>query len=212
MATTWTELKAEVADYAHRADLTTPIPTLIGKGETRLARDLLIPPLLSSATVAISAAASSGTMPTGAFAVASVQIASAEKLHYVTPDTIPVALAQAGSVEKPVFFSWRGTTLLISPSWTAGGNLTVQYFKQEDALSGSVSTNWYIANAPEALLYACMIETMSYINAEEIKLKKWASAYEDARDRILEQYGTVDVIARARSMGTSNSGALRPNV
>lgn len=214
MATTWTDLKTEVADVLHRGGLTSNIPTFIGYGERMLAHDLFINPLVSSATVTVSAAASSGTVPTGAFAYVSVQIASGAKLHYVTPDGMVDVLADAGSIEKPIFWSQRGTLILVGPSWTAGGNLTVQYFKQETALSGSTATNWYLDNAPKALLYASCIEAETFINAADSKqrLDVFRAQYENERDRIIDQWGVVNPVARAKQLQSGSGRALRPSV
>jgi hypothetical protein len=94
----------------------------------------------------------------------------------------------------------------VSPAWTAGGTLTLNYFKKETALSGSNTTNWYITNVPHLLQYACLLEACSFVS-DDAGAAKWQKFYEYARDRANDQYGVVDPFSREMAMS-----AVRPSL
>lgn len=211
MATTWTELKQEVADNLHRTGLTSYIPTFISYAELRLAQDLRVPQLVARSTVTISAAGSSVAVPTGYIDMVSVSITNGAPLAYVTQDTYDLAL-QAG-VTTPLTYTLIGSSIYVAPAWTAGGTLTCHYLKKQTALSGSTATNWYLDNAPQALLYAAMLEAETFNKAiDQEKLGRWKALYEYARDRVNDLYGVVDTVTRGRNLSSGGAKSLAPSV
>lgn len=184
---TYAELRTAAASWLHRSDLSADIPNFIGLGEWRMARDLRISPLMATATVAVSAGASTGTLPTGYLETINIRIASGAELVYVPPDTID--RVPSGSV--PWCYTLLGTTITVAPTWTAGGNLSVTYFKKETELSDSATTNWYILNAPDTLLYATLMEAAPFLNNDS-RVGLWKDYYKEGIGNINRQYGNVD--------------------
>jgi hypothetical protein len=111
----------------------------------------------------------------------------------------------------PMFYTLIGTSIYVSPSWTAGGTLTLNHFKQETALSGSNTTNWYILNVPHLLQYAALLEGASFTK-DDVEAAKWKTYYEYARDRANDLYGVVDSYQRAMAMQAGKGKSLTPSV
>lgn len=117
--TDYASLKTEVATYLHRDDLTATIPTFISNCEFRIARQLRVSQLLTTSTVVVSAAASTGTLPSGFMQMANVKISTGAELQYVPPDRIDKAVNDT----VPWVYTLLGSTIVVGGTWTAGGNL-----------------------------------------------------------------------------------------
>lgn len=209
--TNYSELQTAVANWTHRSDLTSQIPDFITLAEIRLARDLRISPLLTTAASgSIAVNGSSIALPSGFLSMVSVKITSSgAELKYITPDTYDRAQYNANGGTTPIYYTIIGATLFVSPTWSAGGTLTWSYFKKETALSGSNITNWYITNAPDMLLYACLLEAAPYMKSD-VDTAMWKAYYENARDRLNDQYGVLDAYQRMLQMNQGKGDALTP--
>lgn len=210
---TYSDLQTAVSNWTHRSDLTAQIVDFITLAEIRVSRDLRISPLIANASVTVGAAADTGPLPTGFLGMVDVKIASSgAELKYITPDTLARAQANANGQTVPNQFTIIGTAVRVSPTWTAGGNLSCNYFKKEVVLSGSNATNWYITNAPDMLLYACLLEAAPYMKAEDADVAKWKAYYENSRDRLNDQYGVLDAYQRMVQMNGGKGNALTPSL
>lgn len=184
---TFADLRTTASNYLHRSDLASQIPDFITLAEWRMARSLRIAPLMLTSTVVIAPGGSTGALPAGYLEMVNTQIAAGTELVYVPPDTID--RVPAGAV--PWAYTLLGTSVQIAPAWTAGGNLSATYFRKESALSDSVTTNWYIANAPDTLLYAVLLEAAPYL-IDDTRIQIWRDYFREGVDSINRQYGNVD--------------------
>lgn len=202
--TDYATLKTAVANYLHRTDLTANIPDFISMAEWRIARALRVSQLLTTATVTVSAGASTGSLPSGFLELANVKISTGAELAYVPPDRID---QQSGS-GTPWIYTLLGATIVVAPTWTAGGNLTATYWKKEAELSDSNTTNWYVTAAPDALLYGALLESAPFIQSDS-RIQIWQSFFEKAVDSLNLQYGNLDPHKRqlAYSQPDRNAGS-----
>jgi hypothetical protein len=200
----YTNFQTSVANWLHRPDLTAQIVDFIDIGERWLARDLRISQLISQGTVTIAPSGNSVAMPTGWMGVVGVKITtSGTELKYVPPDTLARAQTNANAQTAPWVYTTQGGSIFVAPTWTAGGNLTVDYFKKETALSGSNASNQYLTLAADALLYATLLQAAPYLNAPD-KAEMWKQFYTNAIQQLNQQYGVLD--ANARMMAMSQGG------
>ena len=86
---TYTELKASVADYLARTDLTTQIPDFITLAELRLRRDLRIRQMLKVATTATVVSDSTVGLPSDFLAIREIHLDTnpAASLEYLSPSS-----------------------------------------------------------------------------------------------------------------------------
>jgi hypothetical protein len=207
----YASLVTAISSWDKRGDLGSQAPDFIGMGEWRLARDLRINPLITSGTtVTYGAGVITASAPTGCIEVVSAKI-SGQELKYIFPDTYDRAVLNANGMTTPLWYTFRGGNIDLAPAWSAGGNATVSYFKKETALSGSNTTNWYVLNVPDMLLYASLLEASSYLG-DMNAMSTWKTFYENARDRVNDTYGVVDGYMRQQNYQAGKAKATSPSV
>lgn len=185
--TTYSELKTAVSSWLHRSDLTANVPDFITMAEWRVARDLRVSPLMASSTVTIAAAGNSVALPTGFLELINCQITGGAELQYIPPDTID----RVSGAGVPWVYSLIGSNIQVGPTWTAGGTLTLTYFKKETVLSDSNTTNWYMLNIPDTLLYGALLEAAPFL-MNDTRISIWKEYYQTSIQNINRQYGNVD--------------------
>ena len=95
------------------------------------------------------------------------------------------------STGTPKYYSvWDQDTFYVAP--TPDDTYTVQlgYIYRPAQLSSSNTTTWISTNAPEALLYACLIQAYSYTKGPTDMLQYFTQSYQQAVQGLgLEQQG-----------------------
>lgn len=150
---TYSELKAAIATYMHRTDLTSSIPMFIELAESFLFRELQIKEL----QISVDGTTTGGyaALPTDFDSVSRVSVTyggAARTLDYISLADAPTSISSA-----PGFYSLENNQLRI---WGAsdGQAYTLYYIPIIAALSDSNATNWLLDNAKELYLYASALE------------------------------------------------------
>lgn len=202
--TDYGSLRSTVAAYLHRADLTSNIPDFISMAEWRIARGLRVSALLTTSDVTISGGGSSVAMPSGFVELVNAKLASSgAELHYVPPDTVD--RVTGGTV--PWAYTLVGSTLVVAPSWTAGGQVSLTYWKKETALSDSNTTNWYVTNCPDALLYGALLEASPFL-VNDSRIPVWREFFAEAVNAVNSQYGSLDPHKRMLAYASGSAQAV----
>ncbi|NQW92535.1 MAG: hypothetical protein HQ446_00600 [Polaromonas sp.] len=154
----YTTLQAQVANYLHRTDLTTQIPTFIELAEAYLFRELHIKELQISVTGTTSGGYA--TLPSDFGSVARLAISYAgaiRSLDYVAKPNTPIATSTS-----PAGYALENNKLRI---WAAadGQAYTLYYIPVIANLSASVPTNWLLTNAPEIYLDSACLQGAKYL-------------------------------------------------
>ena len=185
--TDYASLKTEVATYLHRDDLTATIPTFITNCEHRIARALRVSQLLTTSNVTVSAGASTGALPAGFLQMANVKISTGAELQYVPPDRIDKAVSDT----VPWVYTLLGSTIVVGGTWTAGGTLACTYWKKEAELSNNNTTNWYVTNCPDALLFGALMEAAPFL-MNDSRVDTWREFFKGAVESLNMQFGNLD--------------------
>jgi hypothetical protein len=176
--TTYTELKNTIADYLARSDLTTQIPDFVRLAEARLVRDLRLRQMLKVATATTTADDSTVSLP--------VDFLAMKDLHL---DTNPVRVLQfqntsnffrnARTTDKgvPTMYTLLGSEFQFAPYPDAAYTLRMVYYYKPELLSDSNTSNLFLANCPDLLLYGALAEAEPYLMNDE-RLATWASLYD----------------------------------
>jgi len=176
--TTYTDLKNTIADYLARDDLTTQIPDFIRLAEQRLRRDLRIRQMLKVATADTTVNDSTVSLPSDFLAM--------KDLHL---DTNPVRVLQfqntsnffrnARTTDKgvPTMYTLLGSEFQFAPYPDAVYTLRMVYYHKPDFLSDSNTSNLFLANCPDLLLYGALAEAEPYLMNDE-RIQTWASLYD----------------------------------
>ena len=75
---------------------------------------------------------------------------------------------------------------LIGPSPSSGLPYKIAYYSQLVFLDNTTSTNWLTVNAPDLLLYACLMEAIPFVKADE-RIPVWQAMYAQAKQALQVQ-------------------------
>ena len=91
----------------------------------------------------------------------------------------------------PKYYSvWNQTTFYLAPTPTSNYAAEIGYIYRPTQLSATNTTTWVSLNAPEALLYACLIQAYSYTKGPPDMLKYFTESYQQAIQGLgIEQQG-----------------------
>jgi hypothetical protein len=178
--TNYTGFKAMVADWLDRPDLTNIIPTFITMGEYRLQRELRIRQMLVVATAQTTANDTTVGLPTNYLEMRDIHLETTpiQNLKYYAPNTFysNTRIKEAG---KPMAYSIIGAEMQLSPIPDDSYTLQMLYYAKPTVLSDSNSSNVFLANTPDLLLYATLLEAEPYLK-KDARVQTWATMYERA--------------------------------
>lgn len=178
---TFADLKAQVAVFLNRSNLTTQIPYYVQLAETRIAYGSKEPPfetqplrvraMETRATATINA--QSIQLPTGYLQQRRLYLAATPngKLKYVTPELFWTD-CRTGTTGQPEIYTVEGEAFYFAPTPSSTGYTgNIDYYKKFTALSADADTNWLLVNAPNVYLYSTLLEAFSHNrNMEQARL------------------------------------------
>jgi hypothetical protein len=182
--TSYTNLKAEIADYLGRSDLTSKIPTFVTLAELRLSRDLRTRKMLESATSTMTAGDGKVLLPTDFLEMRNIYTQGNPRMPvtYLSPSAF-MRDARADESGLPVFYTVLGAEFEFAPKPDTAYVLEILYFAKPAVMSDSVSSNAFLANYPDALLYASLLEAEPYL-INDARTATWADLYNRAIQNI----------------------------
>jgi len=91
----------------------------------------------------------------------------------------------------PKYYSvWDQNTFYVAPTPNANFVVELGYIYRPAQLSSATPTTWISTNAPEALLYACLIQAYSYTKGPDNMLQYFTNSYRQAIQGLgIEQQG-----------------------
>jgi hypothetical protein len=178
--TNYTDLQASVASYLGRSDLTTEIPDFIRFAELRLGRELRTRQMLNSATAPMIANDAKVALPTDFLEIRDLFIQGNPRrpLTYMSPSAFSRE-ARADIIGLPVFYTILASEFKFAPIPDAAYTLEILYYAKPTFLSSANASNVFLANYPDALLYASLIEAEPYL-INDARSQLWATLYDRA--------------------------------
>jgi len=178
--TSYSDLQTSVANYLGRSDLTSVIPDFIRFAETRLARDLRTRKMLKSATSSMTAGDARVGLPTDFLEIRDLytQGNPRKPVTYMSPSAF-TRNARADESGLPVFYTTLSAEFQFAPIPDTAYVLEILYYAQPTVLSSSNSSNVFLANYPDALLYGSLLEAEPYL-INDARSQTWATLYDRA--------------------------------
>jgi hypothetical protein len=176
--TNYTDLKATVADYLARTDLTTQIPDFITLAENRLRRDLRLRQMIKVVTTPTTAGDSTVALPTDFLEMRDLHIESnpIQTVIYQNPSNF-FRNSNVTVGGMPSYYTATGSELQFAPIPDSAYTLKMIYYAAPSYLSSTVSSNVFLANCPDLLLYASLGEAEPYL-MNDARVQTWASLYD----------------------------------
>lgn len=178
--TSYTDLKATVANYLGRTDLTDMIPTFIDFAESRLARQLRTRQMLRNVTSVMTAGNGKLALPSDFIAIRDIFVQGNPRfaLNYESPS----AFSRGGKADqsgKPSVYTIYGAEFVFGPAPDSAYTLELLYYSRPNRLDELTPTNAFLANFPDALLYASLLEAEPYL-MNDARINTWATMYDRA--------------------------------
>jgi hypothetical protein len=177
--TDYTTLQATIASYLARSDLTATIPEFIRLAEDRLARDLRIRQMLKVVTTTTTSADGTVEIPADFLAMKDIHISSSNPIQTVTFQSTSNFFrnTRATASGLPVFYTALGQEFRFAPIPDAAYTLQMLYYYKPAYMSSTVSSNLWLANTPDLLLYASLGEAEPFLMNDE-RLATWSAMYD----------------------------------
>ena len=184
--TTYTTLKASIANWLNRSDLTTEIQDdFIKLTEADLNSKLRVRSMIAQVNITVNA--ETADLPTDFLQIRNFYILSGQTktpLVYTTPSSMDTT-SGTSTTGKPTSFTILGDTLRFSPKPDATYTAVMNYFKKFPALSSTVSTNFILENHPAIYLYGSLFHAANFlggINPQQIQT--WQQMFATALERL----------------------------
>lgn len=91
--------------------------------------------------------------------------------------------SRADESGKPVFYTLRAAEIELSPIPDTNYTLQMLYYAKPDALSDSNTSNVFMANTPDLLLYGSLVEAEPYL-MNDARTQVWAQFYQNGLDAL----------------------------
>jgi len=202
---TYAGLKATIADYLNRDDLTSVIPSFIAIAEAKFNRKVRTRQMIKRAEAQIESqffAYPSDWLQAKEF---QLNVNPIVRLRFVTEaQGDELKASKYITVGQPLYYTITGSQLEFIPTPDVTYSAELTYYAKIPALSDSNTSNWLLAYAPDLYLYGALMEASPYLKDDE-RLAVWGQLYANslADIEVADQRASVSStpIVRARSLG-----------
>lgn len=202
---TYSDLKTTVANYLARTDLTAQIPDFIRFAELRLRRELRIRQMLKTVTTTTTGGDPTVALPSDFLETRDFYVSTnpIQPLTFSSPAIFSrnTNTTQSG---KPLNYTILASEFKLSPVPDSNYTLEMLYYAAPVFMDDTVSSNAFMANAPDALLYAALLEAEPYL-MNDARINTWGSLY----DRAIATLSKSDEASQYSGVPLSMSYAVR---
>lgn len=182
--TTYAELKAAIANWLDRDDLTSVIDDFISLTEADIDRKIRHWKMEKRATVQLDDQYS--RVPTDwlesiRFYISGGQTYELRQASHA--DMINRRMSAANVAGRPQYFTMSDGAFEVFPTPDAAYTAELLYYSKTPALSDSNTSNWLLEYAPDVYLYGSLVHSAPYL-ADDQRIQIWASLYQSATDNV----------------------------
>jgi hypothetical protein len=176
----YSDLKTTVANYLARSDLTSVIPDFIQLAEQRMRRDLRIRQMLKVVTTTTTAGDSTVALPSDFLQLRDIHLDGnpVYPLQYQAPNAF-YRNTRSSEAGVPRQYTILASEFQFAPIPDTAYTIQMLYYARPDFLSDSNTSNTFLANCPDALLYASLAEAEPYL-MNDARVQVWAGLYDRA--------------------------------
>lgn len=200
---TYTELRAAIADWLNRDDLTAILPDFVALAEAELRRVLEADELRVYATLTLdSGQVALGTGVRNLESLALTSLATDGRVEIVTPERLFWWRTQYGQAAGlPRFAALVDGDLLLAPTPDTTYSADAVYVAALTPLA-TTPTNWLLTSHPDVYLYGSLVASAPYLRDDE-RITLWQAKFDAAVAQLRAQrdraaYGTNTPVALPR--------------
>lgn len=167
----YSELVSELSGsdgWLNRADLTARIPSFIRLFEARMNRRLRDPDMEQTATIELVAGTDTYALPTGFRGARQVYIDAVPRINLVpmSPQSLHAEFTGQEDANSQAY-TIIGSDIVLAPTPTDEGTLTIVFYKHLTGLDSGNATNWLLDDHPDAYLFGSMARAHFYLRDME---------------------------------------------
>ena len=176
--TSYSDLQTTIGSYLGRSDLTSAIPDFIRLAEIRLQRELRIRQMLKSATSTLTANDPKISLPSDFLEIRDLVIQGSPRtpLTYLSPSVFSRD-ARADEIGRPNFYTTLAAEFQFAPKPDTTYTIEILYYAKPTFLGNTNSSNVFLANTPDLLLYGSLAEAEPYLINDE-RIRTWAALFD----------------------------------
>lgn len=163
LVTDYATLVTTITDYLARSDLSTYVPNFLQNAQAKLYRGFR----LRFMETALSGTTSSGVLALPSdyleLKYAYVNISPKIFLERTTPELIYTTYRQINASGKPASIAREGSNFIFGPLPDSDYAIAGIYYALPTLLSASNTSNWFITNAPDILIYSALLEAQPFL-------------------------------------------------
>ena len=184
---TYSELSASVANWAHRSDLGALMPDFVTMAEARISRDLRLRKQIITTTLTATAGSQAVAIPADwlEFENLTVQGAGLQRQLTYVPVEHMDAKYDASFIGLPGIYTIEGDNLLLAPTPDSDYPIGVIYYARFPSLITD-GANWLLTNHPNIYLFATLIEAMFFIQDPE-QIAAFTQRYNEGIKQLQDQ-------------------------
>ena len=182
--TTYTELKAAIADFLNRDDLSSVVPTFISLAEADIQRRVRHWRMEKRSTAELDTQ----------YSAIPANFVEVIRFYVTSNDTKPLELiSQAELLDRkrknlntsgsPSYYALTAGELEIYPVPDGTYDVELYYVSRIPALSDSNASNWLLEQYQDAYLYGALVHSAPYLK-DDARTQMWAALYQSAIDAI----------------------------
>ena len=182
--TTYTELKAAIADFLNRDDLSAVVPTFISLAEADIQRRVRHWRMEKRSTAELDTQ----------YSAIPADFVEVIRFYVTSGDTKPLELISQGELldrkrkslntsGSPSYYALTAGELEIYPVPDGTYNVELYYISRIPSLSDSNASNWLLDQYQDAYLYGALVHSAPYLK-DDARATVWAALYQSAIDAI----------------------------
>jgi hypothetical protein len=179
------ELRAMVADWCHRSNMTSVIPSCITLATAQFNRVLRTPEMESRDSRSITTEFAS--LPPDFLEIISVVRDDGKEIRYVARPNLASHIAAGEEPEPPIYsiedYQFR---FLPAPSVSEPLDVSILYFEQIAALEDDSDENWLLTAYPDAYLYGALMHARAWLQ-DDARVALIKPMYEQAIAQISQR-------------------------
>ena len=181
---TYTELKASIANFLNRDDLTATIPDFISLAESSINNEIRHWRMETRAETTLDGQFTG--IPTDWLSTIRFHLTGngTSSLEFMSLATIQNSrAARNDSAGTPTNYSLNSGQFELMPTPDGEQSAILMYYAKIPTLSDSNETNWLLTNYPDIYLYGALLHSAPYLKEDE-RAQTWAALYTAAVTRV----------------------------
>ena len=193
MAFTFTTLKSAIQDYTENTETTfvNDLPTIIQQAEQRILDSVQLPVFRQNQTGTLTSSNAYLATPTDFLYPYSLAVldSSSNYTFLLNKDVnfIREAYPSSSTTGLPVYYAqFDDDYFIVGPAPDSGYTVELHYFYRPESITASSDgTSWLGTNAPDVLLYGCLIEAYTFMKGEPDVITLYDKRYKEALQQLI---------------------------